>query len=503
MDGMGRQTRIYSAAPLALSGLAFRRDHQCLPTSAIAGAGLRRNESDPRSVPVGIKGYVLMRFRQLVLTSGVYGGAELLGRAMQALAILALAGLMPKATFGEVGMLIAVQQMVMALCLGGLVESVSGRLNEYFAAGAMDILISRARIIFWISSAVIVASICVIAGLGLLPVASSANLGALVAAVATGVALAYVQLETCMQRIQERHKSAIGIRVLSQILGFGLGLAATIAAPTPAAFFSGLLLGVICSLAFTYRRPAINDKPVTNGRLCSSTTLWREGAPFMGATLISWAAGYGANFFIFYWLGQESVAEYTLVLSATTALLMVANAVNQVWSPRFLALAREKDKTTIARENLRAMGLLQSLLAATAFATLALFPIVVNLGGANLKAYGSVFDFLAIAFVALVSLTPYYSAMNYYLLHREGPLLARVILVSTMIGIPAWFALVAALGNWGIYVGWSLMTISRGWTVAIVGQKRWGLEVDALRGLLPVLGVALGWAIGRQFLSLV
>lgn len=445
-----------------------------------------------------------MQFRRLALTSGFYGGAELLGRAVQALAIFALAALMPKAVFGEVGLLMAIQQMIMALCTGGLVESVAGRYNQFHNEATIGSLARKARSVFWATSAAVMGvGFCLAVGFDLSATASS-SLGAadMFAAATTGVALAYVQLEASLQRLQEQHKAAIGKRVAAQILGFGIGLAATVASPTPTAFFFGLLFGVTSAIVLTGRRGP-TQAPAFDGNksICSAGTLWYEGLPFTVATLISWVSGYGANLFIFYWLGQESVAEYTLVLSATTALLMVANAVNQAWSPRFLKLARETDRTTVDRENLQATRLLQVLLAVAAALTLALFPIILKFGSSNLKGYDQAFDYLAIALVAFVSLAPYYSAMNYYLLHRKGALLARTVLVASAIGIPIWLLLVTALGNFGIYIGWALMTTARGWAVAVVGQRRWGFTLDVFRGCRPVLGVALGWGIGRYLSS--
>jgi O-antigen/teichoic acid export membrane protein len=447
-----------------------------------------------------------MQFRQLALTSGLYGGAELLGRAAQALAVFALAALMPKAVFGQVGMLLAIQQMSMALCLGGLVESVAGRFNQFHTEANIGALARTARWVFWATSAAVMGTgTCLTAALGLFDTASTTlAVVDLFAAAATGVALAYVQLETSLLRLQERHKEAIGKRVAAQILGFGIGLAVTVVTPTPTAFFFAVLLGVICAIVLTGKRDPTKT-PASEGSkpmICSAGTLWYEGLPFTVATVVSWASGYGANFFIFFWLGQESVAEYTLVLSATTALVMVANAVNQAWSPRFLKLARETDRITVDRANLRATRLLQVLLSMAAALTLALFPVVLRFGGSNLRGYDQAFDFLALALVAFVLLGPYYSAMNYYFLHRSGSLFARIVLVASAVGLPVWFLLVAVLGNPGIYLGWALITTGRGWAVAVVAQRRWGFELDVVRGCLPILGVVLGWGIGRYLSSL-
>lgn len=77
-----------------------------------------------------------MRFRQVVVTSALYGSFNaLLSRrecAKQLPGILMLTSMIPKDTFGEIGFLFALQQLVMSLSLGGLVEAVSGRLNGFW-----------------------------------------------------------------------------------------------------------------------------------------------------------------------------------------------------------------------------------------------------------------------------------------------------------------------------------------------------------------------------------
>src|SRR3569832_536863 len=119
---MGPTASLDRRATQSVSRIAFRRSHCCLPKS--------------------------VKLRRFILTSASYGLAEIAARATQAVAMFWAAAVCTKQTFGEIALLIAVQQLITLFGVGGTVEAFSGLLRAFRLVGRLPFLFACS---FWVS----------------------------------------------------------------------------------------------------------------------------------------------------------------------------------------------------------------------------------------------------------------------------------------------------------------------------------------------------------------
>lgn len=415
------------------------------------------------------------------MLSTFYGATDLLGRAMQAVSIFWLAALLSKYEFGNIGLLIAVQQLVMALCLGGLIDVISGRVREIEDELKFNYFKRRVINLYFLVSILVMLGVVFFGEL--YPLYSNEH--ALIVAASTGVIFGFLQLIAGFYRLQEEHRHAIKIRTSSQVIGYGFGILVSTIYPSPLMYFYGVLLGLIATiivfLGKEYSFPMQYDADNSDLSLGS---IGLESLPYLFAGLISWSAGYGANFFIAIVLGRESVADYTLVLTLITAILMLANAFNQAWAPRFFSIAKVLSFNQLNKENDKAQVFLQLMLFIGSLFLLIFYPLAIEYWDNKFMAYRGLYNYIAVSLIGVSFLVPYYGSMNFYLLNRSGILFARIIFFSTLLLFPIWYVLMIKFGDIGIYLGWAIATASRCWILAYVSHLKWGSSFMLWPGII-------------------
>lgn len=176
---------------------------------------------------------------------------------------------------------------------------------------------------------------------------------------------------------------------------------------------------------------------------------------------------------------------------------MVANAVNQVWTPRFLAIASQNNSDTLDRENVRATTLLEGVIALTAAMTLMLCPCDERRRVASeglrwsVRLYGNFVQHICTS--ALLRRDELLSAAS-----RGRFVGAHRCLDIRSCSPGLVIALATKYGSLGVFIGWALVTVGRAWTVALIGKRKWGFNLNLWAAILPTLSVVVGWFIGRN-----
>src|SRR5205823_13368437 len=81
--------------------------------------------------------------------------------------------------------------------------------------------------------------------------------------------------------------------------------------------------------------------------------------------------------------------------------------------------------------------------------------------GGHFVAYDNIGPYLVVTLASYITLILYYGSFDFFLLNKRGDLYLRFVLWSSGIGTVVWICLMAAIGKWGIYVGFFLMMASR------------------------------------------
>ena len=126
---------------------------------------------------------------------------------------------------------------------------------------------------------------------------------------------------------------------------------------------------------------------------------------------------------------------------------------------------------------------------------IAIFPVTMDALGGNLVAYRSMSPELFFLFASYVLLTPWSHCQNYFLAYDKGPVVMRVVLITSVIGIVAWLTLMWLIGTLGIYIGFLLQMLLRSVGILTAAKTYWPIKVSwggALGGvLLTSLGLVL------------
>lgn len=419
-----------------------------------------------------------MKLRSFILTSGSYGIAEIIARAVQAGVLFWVAAVCAKETFGEIALLIAVQQAITLFGIGGTVEAASGHLKEFRKSSRLPNLFASTK---WVAIFGCVLGVALYAAAAFFFSGTfnyKPDLSLQVLVVMSGVWIALLQLKANIQRLQENHRTAILFRTLPIILMYVGAMLGVAWAPTPAGYFIGIICGLVgATIALHLLSASLSDsagEPSKN----SIVMMAKASFPYLIAALLAWMSGYGVNLLINAEFPITVVAEFAFVFSLNAILLLVANSINQVWAPRFLRLSETTDRECLDRANSIANRISLYMIAVVAALVLAIFPDAITAAWGNLPQYQNIHPYLFISFSTYIILTIYYRSVNYYLLEKAGNVFMRLTVWSTLLGLMLWAGLIWLLDIWGIYLGLMVTTVLRGGAIYLYAKKRWNVSMD-------------------------
>jgi len=421
--------------------------------------------------------------RRLIGVSMLYMASATGQRIVAAFVTFWLATRLSTIDYGRYGLGLALQQLVTIVALGGIIELVIGRMRTLEDGPVRSALFASARRAFLLMAVFIFALLAVWFGL-------TANKGIEIAegmsAVAAGTMFGYASMVAALARLEERHSVAIVYSTLPTTISYLSGVVAILLLNTVWSFFFGAALGG--GLVVVILRYMGGQSSRTPAEAVSATSPWpllAMSVPYFGVTLFGWLSGFGYNFVIDHFFVKEEIARFTFALSIASMLLMVASALNQVWSPRFYQLATRMPVATLEVANRAFHSVLSVVMGVLGGAMVLAYPVALHLLGAKLAAYADMQADVAVLVAGYVVLPAWWQCMNHLLSGGQGGLLFRVTAVSGALGIAAGIGLLLLLGSTGIYLSFVLTMVLRASVISLAVRQSVAVSP-------PVLGISVG-----------
>ncbi len=388
--------------------------------------------------------------------------------------------------YAKFGLLYALQQGLATFALAGIVEAVVGLLKEHRSAE------QRARLFAAANNAFLLMALGAIAFTTLVWVMffknSEMTLLTYTSVLGGGVLLALSSFQALLVRLEEKHLSSLLFSFLPPFTGLVGGFVAFMLARTVQSFFVGTAVGMLISLLGLWiSRVGLWRIAV---RVSETRHILRRTVPFIAVAFLGWLSGYGNNYLIDLYFLRADVAKFTFALSLCSIMLLIAGALNQVWSPRFYRLIHELPFEQVETKNRQFYRMLGLVLGFVGGGVVVIFPTAMNMLGGNLVLYQSLGLELSLLFSGYVLLTPWWHCHNHFLSHSMGQSILKITLLTSLIGIAILLMLMWLLGPIGVYIGFLAQMLLRAIGIVLLARRKWPVEVswDGIAfGLLLIL----------------
>jgi O-antigen/teichoic acid export membrane protein len=419
--------------------------------------------------------YSLSKYmRALVFYSGLYGGSAALLKLIGFGVFLWLARTLSVDEFASFSLLFAAQQALATFAWAGIVEAVIGLLKVNQAPDQRAWLFTNANFafLFMALSAIIfalIASVFLLRDGGITLVSYIGVFG-------SGVLLAWAAFQSQLVRLKELHIGSLLFSFFPPLGGMLGGFIAVFLERTAQSFFIGGGIGVLIPvLGLWVSRVCFGACIARLGEV--RRILWRA-LPFTAVAFLGWLSGYGNSYIINVFFAPAEVAKFTFALSLSSILILIAGALNQVWSPRFFRLIHELPFEQVEKKNRHFFRALGFVLGSVSGGIIILFPSAMALLGGNLLSYQHMGLELSFLFAAYVLLTPWWHCQNHFLAHAMGPSVLKITLITSTIGIGILVALMWRLGPIGVYVGLFVQMLLRSLGMFLVARRNWSIDVS-------------------------
>jgi O-antigen/teichoic acid export membrane protein len=431
---------------------------------------------------------------RLVFAACGYAGFEVVARLAQFGVLFYLARSIAKSEYGQLGFFFSLQQVIMLFALGGLTEAVTGVFNTYRTNNQLPILSHNLKFLMLRISLAIAAVYLAVLFLFVKSILTASTLITYLAVLTSGILLARINMKAMLFQLGENHRHSIMIKTAPLILGYLMGFMSVLYISENRSMWFFVFVAIGFGSAFFFGKMVRSSNDVPSGIVDHQLikTLMKAAAPFLITGLLSWLSGYGNTVFVKYFFPNEAVAEFTMVCNFNFILFLLINSINQVWAPHFFKIAIKISENHLSDLNSFVNQIQVIAISLISGIILLYFPFLIKTVGGNFIYYTSIHPFLLITFSAYIVLNMYYRSSPYYLLHREGGLFLRIILLTSLVGTTTWLLLMKNIGTWGIYIGFYVVHFLRSVSLFWCSRK-WRVRMSWMDLVLPQAILGAGY----------
>ncbi|MBF0466470.1 MAG: hypothetical protein HQK94_15455 [Nitrospirae bacterium] len=428
-----------------------------------------------------------MKPLRFLLTGGCYGFSDVLVKLLQMAVLLWLAKICTKQQYGNFGILLGIQQIVILLCLGGSIETMSSMLNKFRIRNRLSTLFSGVMQLTNISSVIISIGFIFVCLYMLKTNITIGSIKVYILVLLGALLLARLMLMTSIFQLQEEHGMAIWFKTMPFLLAYSLGIVfAKINDDHISGYYEGVLSGL---LIFIFIKSFIVKGTKSKFHKKIVVILYKKSVPFVGIAVFGWLSGLGMNVVLKILFTNKEIAEYTMVNNFNAVLLLTIAALSSVWTPRFYLIAGKFPQEYLNRANSKVYQMQFLLISTVSALVLLYFKDILGILGGNLLGYSEIHPYLLISYSGYMCLILFYQSVNYYLLHNCGMLFFKFVFLTSVIGTLAWILFMLFAGTWGIYLGFTVLMVIRAGVMFWYAFKEWGVRAsisNLLSGFLIV-----------------
>ncbi|MDR6786138.1 O-antigen/teichoic acid export membrane protein [Pedobacter africanus] len=399
------------------------------------------------------------------------------------------ASILTTGEYAKFGLSYSIFTIVSALSYSGILESVVSLMHEYKTSNNLANLFKAANSVFVLLTLFSFVLTTIFVGFFYNNNFSSAG-DYLFILLGAGVS-SYFVFQSIIVRLEEKHRLSILFSFLPALLGYIAGYVAVRYLKSGSSYFLGTFLGVIVAMALL--TPFVKKDFKGFSFLKSDIHLiFSRITPYLIISVIAWVLGYGNTFLIKYLFDDLQVATFIFLFTISSILQLVANSMNQVWSPRFF-LSFEEETFEALEAKYRKFTNIQGLVLGGVGAFLILSaPLVLNYF-TKLSKFNNSHNEMFFLFAGYVVSIPWWHYQNYYMINNKGKSLMNLTLISGIIGYFVWILCMLFLGKEGIYVGFFLQMAIKSLIVYFNSRNHWKVHFDWI-------GISIG--MGLLFVAL-
>jgi len=432
---------------------------------------------------------------KLAIYAAAYGLAAIAHKGFGVLLFFGLAHGLPSSEYARFGLLYALQTGLITIATAGIVEVVIGQ-------HAMQVNQGEGRPLYEVGNGLFV---------WLLPLATLVGVGIYSGflldyatvwdflLILTGAGLlAFFMLQATFFRLEEAHRPSLLLSFVPPVMGLALAYGVFLVWGTLTSFFGGMAVALLVMFGMLHWQGLIHVR--ANLRVSNLVFVRQELPPYILIGLLLWVTGYGSTYLVESFFNLAYVAKFTFAYTLSSALQLVATALNQVWSPRFFRLINAQPADQLERRNVLFYGWMGVVMGVVGGGLLILLRPAIDLFGGQLRSYRDITHGLDWLFAGYIVSIPWWHAQNYFYAHKEGGALLKRVSMATGLGLFAWVGLMLVLQEAGIYLGFCGLMLIRSLAVFEYAHKRWGIRLawhgPALGGGLLLAGRLIGDRLG-------
>ena len=320
----------------------------------------------------------------------------------------------------------------------------------------------------------------------------------------SGFVFSMTQLIAHMYRLKENHFLSIMYLFFPQIMLYIGGFIFVTLNDSPQHFFFGsalfvLLTTIILLLIFSRDRFYLSYGPFTK-------KIFSKSIPYFIIGITNWLKGYGNNFIILMLLGSLQVASYSFLFTLSGGLLIIVEAVNTVWVPKFYNLFYKTSSDIFEDLNNFIFGSLSVIIGIIVSVLIILYPFIVNLLGGNFENYVELNLELLIIMSAVIVYPVHWHLRIHYIIRSFGKKLMKINILSALLGISSMIMAIKIIGNLGIYIGFIMNPIFNIILMYFLYPKKWNIKINWLATIIglsiPILTHYFYYVVGSLFYPL-
>jgi O-antigen/teichoic acid export membrane protein len=199
-------------------------------------------------------------------------------------------------------------------------------------------------------------------------------------------------------------------------------------------------------------------------------------APYILVAFLGWLTGFGNVFLIGLFLPDLSIAKYTFLYTFSGAMLLVANSINQIWSPHFYNISKHKPTEFVEEQSYFFYSIESIILSAAASFMVLFYQPLIDLIGGSLVAYRYSTAALSLIMSSFLVYIPVWHCRNHLYLKSPGLVMLKLSLIAYFLSISQIVLAIYIFGDIGIYIGSFCLALTQTFCFGLYAYKKWQIN---------------------------